>query len=672
MRLPKTPAPWRPETRWLEQLFEKVPSFMAVLEGPEHVFVMANESYRQTFGGRELIGRSVRDAFPELQGQVFFDLMDQAYTTARRVTLRGSRALVRNPEGEEEERYFDLVFQPIVAEDGRVSGLFLQGVDVTPYKQSERRDLLLVRIDDAARSLSDAEQIASTMMQLLCEDLGAHRAAYFDVDPEGRVGTAMSDYVQGMRTMVGGTYPLEDYGAALAAAMRADRPYIVENVADATLTGPERERYAALEIGATIVFPLHKDGELIAVMAVYQREPRRWRPHEVELVRLVVSRCWEAVSRARAFRALRKADQRKDEFIATLAHELRNPLAPLRTGLDYLSRTTAPIPAGSPLPMMARQVDHLVRLVDDLLDVARITRGKIEIERERVRLAEAVAHAVETSRVEIDSRRHQLTVSAPAGPVTVVGDRVRLTQIFANLIHNAAKYTPHEGRIEISIAVEGDQAVVRVRDNGIGIEPDLQAEIFEIFAQGRRFGPVTGSGLGIGLSLVQKLVALHGGTVRVSSRGRSQGATFEVHLPSAATVAAAVESRAGPTPSTPTGLRVLVVDDNRDAADALSMMLSLAGIDVRVAYDATGALALLEPFDPDVGLLDIGLPDLDGYELAVRIRAARPHRPPMLVALTGWGQSQDRERSARAGFDLHLVKPVTEKDLLAVLSSARR
>jgi len=367
--------------------------------------------------------------------------------------------------------------------------------------------------------------------------------------------------------------------------------------------------------------------------------------------------------------ALREADSRKDEFLATLSHELRNPLAPLRSSLEIVKRlASAPPNASAALAIMDRQMSHLVRLVDDLLEVSRITRGQVELRREQVRLDAAIRSAIETSEPLIRAGNHRLIVSFPDEPLLLDADPVRLAQIFGNLLNNAAKYMEKGGQIEISARRDGEEAVVTIRDSGDGIAPEQLPKLFEIFTRGERSSRRNQSGLGIGLALVRRLTEMHGGRVEAASGGLGKGSSFSVRLPLNIQQAAAPQTR-DREHSSIEELRVLIVDDNKDAAESLAMLLRTAGAEIHVAHDGPTALAEFERNEPHVVLLDIGMPDMDGCEVARRLREiSRPDRVA-LVALTGWGQDEDRRRVREAGFDHHLVKPVDLASLQVLLSS---
>jgi signal transduction histidine kinase/ActR/RegA family two-component response regulator len=369
--------------------------------------------------------------------------------------------------------------------------------------------------------------------------------------------------------------------------------------------------------------------------------------------------------------ALREADRRKDEFLAMLAHELRNPLAPIRNSLHILRLLVRNDPtADSAGEMMERQVGHMVRLVDDLMEVSRITRGSIELRKERLEAAAIVRSAVETSRPVIDGARHELVIAVPSDPVTLEGDHVRLTQVISNLLNNAAKYTEAGGRIWLTIRREGGDALISVKDTGIGIPDDILPHVFDPFVQGARTTPHTQGGLGIGLTLVKRLVEMHGGSVEARSDGAGRGSEFVVRLPLVEQPPAVDASgRSGRSSAVLTQRRVLVVDDNRDAAESMRLLLELLGAEVRVAYDGQDALELLESYQPAVVLLDIGMPGMDGHEVARRIRQRPQLGNVTLIALTGWGQDEDRRRSELAGFDHHLIKPADVRTLESLLDS---
>ncbi|HEX5010840.1 MAG TPA: PAS domain S-box protein [Planctomycetota bacterium] len=357
-----------------------------------------------------------------------------------------------------------------------------------------------------------------------------------------------------------------------------------------------------------------------------------------------------------------------DEFLAMLGHELRNPLAPIRNAIDLLQSIGDTEPdAVLARNIIDRQSAQLARLVDDLLDVSRITRGKISLRLETVDAREIVERAVESSRPFLDARRHHLELDLPGHPARVHGDIARLSQVMLNLLNNAAKYTLPGGHIHVAVATAGGECVLRVRDDGMGIHAELMPRIFDLFVQGERGLDRSEGGLGLGLALVRKLVEAHGGHVEAFSAGPGDGSEFVVRLPLAEAAApTAADQRPGVRASG--ALRILVVDDNHDTADSAALLLRRAGYTVRVSYDGPDALRVFGQFLPDVVLLDIGLPGLTGFDLATSMRARQGGRPLRLLAVTGYGQESDRERSQNAGFDAHLVKPVMPEVLLGALS----
>jgi len=369
--------------------------------------------------------------------------------------------------------------------------------------------------------------------------------------------------------------------------------------------------------------------------------------------------------------ALREADRHKDEFLATLAHELRNPLAPIKNSLSIMRVKGGNDPSIEGVcTMLERQVDHMVRLVDDLMEMSRITRGVIELRRELIDLSSIIHNSIETSRPLIEAGSHHLELHLPEQPVKVNGDKVRLAQVFSNLLNNAAKYTDQGGRIVLAARVVGDQVVVSVRDNGIGIPPDALSKVFDMFMQADRSSRRAQGGLGIGLTLVKTVVEMHEGSVEARSEGPAQGSEFIVRIPCEKVVenrSSSVDSAA--SPSRFERRRILVVDDNADAASSLAMLLKMLGADVSTAHDGPAALERLDEERPDAVLLDLGLPGMDGLEVARQIRSNSMHQNVVLIALTGWGLEEDRMRTKAAGFDHHLVKPADLVTLRSILNA---
>jgi signal transduction histidine kinase len=368
--------------------------------------------------------------------------------------------------------------------------------------------------------------------------------------------------------------------------------------------------------------------------------------------------------------ALQEADRRKDEFLATLAHELRNPLAPIRNGISILKGAPDESMAHEIQDMMDRQLVHLVRLIDDLLDVSRITQGKIELRREIIAIADVLQSAIESSRTLIDGARHTLTVDVPDEKLYFNADLTRLAQVVSNLLNNAAKYTPNEGAISLSVWREGEDGFISVADNGLGIPAEMLPEIFTLFTQVDHNVGHSQGGLGIGLALVKNLVELHGGTISAESAGPNKGSRFTVRLPLAIPVSGDEPKAESRLEGSLAPLRILIVDDNVASAQTIGWMLEMAGHEYHLVHDGAEALRAARKLMPDVILLDIGLPGMDGYEVCRQIRSDPVLRNILVIAQTGWGQLGDKQKTTQAGFDHHLVKPISFDDLTKLLSSA--
>jgi signal transduction histidine kinase/DNA-binding response OmpR family regulator len=432
-------------------------------------------------------------------------------------------------------------------------------------------------------------------------------------------------------------------------------------------------------IRSAVVLPLTARGRTLGALTLAISDPRRAASaHDLAVSRDFAGRAAIALDNARLYREVQEADRKKNEFLSMLAHELRNPLAPIRNGVHLLRAAgEADRHVREVRDMMDRQVQHLVRLVDDLLDLSRITRGKVRLQTGPLEVADVLARAVETCRPLIDDRRHRLDVALPPGPLRVDGDAVRLAQVVANLLHNAAKYTPDGGLIRLSAGREGDAAVLRVRDTGMGIPAEMLGSVFELFTQVDHSLDRSQGGLGIGLTLVRQLVELHAGKVEAHSDGPGRGSEFVVRLPLLQSQISDFKLKtqkangsAGPAPhALSPSRRVLVVDDNQDAAESLGLLLEVSGHEVRVCHDGAAALRAAEEYRPEAVLLDIGLPGMDGYEVARRLRACPATRGALLVALTGYGQAEDQRRAREAGFDHHLIKPADVEALAGLLAS---
>lgn len=557
-------------------------------------------------------------------------------------------------------------------EAGRLLEARSTGFDITDRKQAEEKVQALLRISEKLNSTLDVDTLLDLLVQ---EAIKLVRAE------SGCAGLSTDGGMHCRRYFKKGREVPLDYCwppmHGLPGWVLVHRvPYRTNDASKDQQIVPE----LCTEFGvrsALSVPMITARGEVVGFFELHNKNGDRGFERSDEELLLAVARIAAiAVQNALAYRALqtaeeslKEADKRKDEFIATLAHELRNPLAPIRTGLEILklSGRNSAVAEGA-LATMERQMRQMTRLIDDLLELSRITSGKMELRKRSVDLEEVMRNALEASRPLIDGAQHNLEVRFPREKVVLSADPHRLAQILSNLLNNAAKYTPDGGLIEFSGARVGERVVLSVRDSGMGIPVDKQEQIFEMFTQIERPIERSSAGLGIGLTLVRSLVTLHNGEVEVLSDGPNRGAEFRVTLPVADATIVELETTELESVPTGEGLKLLIVDDNRDAADALSMMLELLGNEVRTAYDGEEALAAAEEFEPDAVLLDLGMPKIDGYEVARGMRAQPWSARCCLIALTGWGQEEDKRRTREAGFDFHLVKPVEPADVQRILA----
>src|SRR5690606_23132702 len=432
---------------------------------------------------------------------------------------------------------------------------------------------------------------------------------------------------------------------------------------------PSAQILKSIGFRACSCHPLLAEYQLLGTLCFASRTKDAFRVDELDFLRTVSHDATAAFERLRNMQKMREDDRRKDEFLATLAHELRDPLAPLSNVLELMKRSKGRDDILEQVrETIDRQLSHLVQLVDDLLDMSRITRNRLDLRKRRVELSSIIHQALDAARPMAASVKHELHVALPPEPVFLNADPVRLVQVFVNLLTNSCKYTRPGGHIWLSAEVQEDQVVVRVRDTGIGIPRNKLASVFEMFSQLPAARDLSQGGLGIGLTLVKRLVSMHGGTVEASSAGAGLGTEFIVRLPVPAEHSQVQVASRQNEESPATGRRILIVDDNRDSAASLAMLLETAGNTTHEAYDGPEALEAAEKFRPDVVLLDIGLPKLNGFEVCRRIRAQPWGENMTILAVSGWGQDDDRRKSREAGFDHHLVKPVDYNTLLKLLA----
>ncbi|MGJ9416731.1 ATP-binding protein [Massilia sp. CMS3.1] len=623
------------EREHLRSLFNQAPGFVAVLMGPKHVFEMVNEAYYQLVGHRELVGKALWDALPEVAGQGFEEFLDQVYRTGVPWSTRAMPFEVQYERGGPlVQRHIDLVYQPYKDQYGTTIGIFAQGYDVTDSveAQAAKRES-----DERLRDGMDAAKMVVWDWNLDSGELAysenIDRVLGFSPRRMGLVGEHIhpddrDKIADAHRDALGGA-------GAYQEVVRFIRP--------------DNGRQVWLDSRGKVQFDA--DGQ-----------PVRMRGVTVDVT-----------ERYQAEFELRESNRKKDEFLAMLAHELRNPLAPIATAAEML-RLTAPADARTKKAseVISRQVRHMTALVDDLLDVSRVTRGLVELDKELVDIKAAVANAVEQARPLIEVRHHALTVRTDASQATVLGDRTRLVQVIANLLNNAAKYTPQGGEITLAVHAEAEWVDISVIDNGIGIDARLLPHIFELFTQAERTPDRAQGGLGIGLALVKTMVALHGGQVTADSAGPGTGSTFTIRLPAVARgVKDQFEGAAREGVPSTAPVRIMIVDDNIDAAESLAVLLEAQGHRVRVESHPVQALAAARRDPPQVFILDIGLPEMDGYELARRLRADPATASALFVALTGYGQAHDRILSKSSGFEHHFVKPMDTDKLGQVLAMVR-
>lgn len=546
-------------------------------------------------------------------------------------------------------------------------------------KRAEEALAFMAQLSAAFAPIGSIEEIARTTCEKIREHFGASMVTFSHLNASGdEVVLFYSDQALEVKD---GTHRLSAYLTDSGICeLKQGRTLAICDVAADVRTALHAEAYEQWNVRSLVLAPHLGAGRRTFLLAVHKMTPYRWRTEDVELLEEIAERAHIRLDRAHAESALadneaklRENDRRKDEFLAMLAHELRNPLAPIVNAVHLLGQDTVDDALlRRAREIIGRQAARLTRLVDDLLEVSRITSGRIQLHMERIELSGIIDRAVETARPSIEQRRHEFELSCRAGSIWVDADAARLEQIVVNLLNNAAKYTHDGGRIKLQVGTDERHAVLRVVDNGIGIERDLVPRIFDLFTQAERSLDRSNGGLGIGLSLVQRLVSMHGGTIAVESTV-GQGSEFAVRLPlaRAPSVDRAVPPAVTRAPMTQP-LRILIVDDNVDAAQSLGMLLETSGHVVRLAHDGAAALSAVGEHEPDVVFLDIGLPLLDGYEVAKRLRRNPGTRVATLVALTGYGQNSDREQARAAGFDHHLVKPVDPSVVEPILIAAAR
>ena len=619
------------ERRW-RQLFDQAPGFACVLGGPQHRFEFANPAYFALVGRDDFIGQEVAEVFPWAVKQGFVDLLDGVYRSGQPHVALTAPVVVPGAAVAGTTRYLDFVYQPVRDAEGAVTGIFVLGSDVTERKQAEA-------------ALRDSEE----RLRIACDaaDLGIYD---YDLATDAIEWAGRARALWGVPADEPITYAT--FEAGLHADDRAPTRAAIDRAMDPDGDHLYRAEYRVVH---------RSDGKTRWVQAT-----GRVTFEERQPVRLIGT--------VHDITERKLADARRNEFLATLGHELRNPLAPIVNSLHVLKRQPGLTePAHKAHAVIERQLKHMARLLEDLLDVVRITNGRIELRAETVALDEVIGLALEAAAPQIERGGHEVVVKAPPVPLHVRADPVRLSQVFSNLVINASKYSEPGSRIEVAVDTRaGDRVDVRVLDQGIGIAEPYLPRVFDMFSQAEPSLSRSQGGLGIGLSLAKRLTELHGGSIEVRSEGLGHGSEFVVSLP---LLADATRSTQAPVscalPDGPLrGRHVLVVDDNADAALSLAGLLELDGAQVVIAGNGIDALRIAQSGEPpsfDTVVLDIGLPGMSGYEVCQGLRSSAHGRGLRVVALTGWGQAEDRARTRAAGFDAHLVKPIDYDDLLRVL-----
>ena len=636
--------------RKLYALFTQTPLAICILEGPRHVFSFANPAFAALVGGRELADKPLVLALPELERQGFGAVLDGVFATGE--PFHREEVSLRLPHRAEDEALaLDFTYTAKRDAAGVVDGVIVFAIDVTEKVNARQRsELLAVKLlssEDQLRRVVEASGTGTWELDLLTEAVTAdarHRSLLgLPKDEPLRLAEVMDALHEEDRERVA-------RAVAAAAAGEQRGSFLVEARTRANGTQPPRWFEAR---GHAL---LHSNGRRVRLIGTsVDISARKLSELELEHARSLEIGLQRDAARA---------NEVKDQLLALLGHELRNPIAPIMSALALI-RERGGEHNTKEFAVIERQAGHLVRLLDDLLDISRITSGKVELKKERVELADVVMKAVELAMPIIEHRRHALVVEVASQGLAIDADPGRMAQVFAGLLRNAAQFTEPGGKITLTAEQSGGELVVRVIDTGVGIAADMIPAVFEMFVQARQGSDRARGGLGLGLAIVQSLVSLHGGSVRARSDGPGRGSEFIVSLPVAAPVELAVRASSRGLPKQPAAAtearRILIVDDNEDAAELLALTLQMKGHTTRIAVDGHDALDVVGAFAPDLALLDIGLPGMDGYELARQLRARGALSALRLVALTGYGQDKDRERSREAGFDAHLVKPVDQK-----------
>jgi len=694
----EAPAPFEPDL-WPEGLraigdlilASRFPMFLAI--GPD-LRLFYNDAYSDLLGDKHPSARgapyaSVRPELWERMRPYFEHVLAGEATQLQHALMEFER------NGKRERRYFSVSLSP-VRHAGQVAGVYCVLTETTSDVLSEHRHAFHQKLGETLDGLDDAVHIMKATSAMTGQTLGVARVGYGEIDAAGRSVSIDRDWTDGrIASLAGMTHPLAAFGPEIAAMLGQGRTVRIDDVDADPRSAACAAAYAGIGTRAVVIVPIIEEGRLSAVFYLHEPCARHWTEQESAMAEDVARHTREVVRRSRLEETLRDAalerdallqseraarvqaerlSHTKDEFLAMLAHELRNPLAPISSSASLLSMQFSSEPRiCQTSTIISRQVKHMSRLIDDLLDVSRVTRGLVKLKLATVDFRDVVSGALDQTRPLVLEKSHQVRVELPDAPVHVRGDQTRLVQSVANIVNNAAKYTQKGGQLALTLQVQDGRMVLRVRDNGSGMPPELVPNVFDLFTQGARTLARSQGGLGLGLTLVKRLVDLHEGEVAAHSDGVGFGSTFTLTLPCVAGACEGGEAQPGDQDAVRVTLqrklKVLIVDDNSDAADSLATLLQVQGHATSVEYDAQSALRRARAERPDVMLIDIGLPDVDGYQLAQELRSLPETAATVPVAVTGYGQAKDRERALQAGFAHHLVKPVDMTALGRILES---
>ena len=680
-------------------LAARFPMFLAL--GPE-LRLFYNEAYADLLGDKHPAARgapyaSVRPELVERMRPYFEHVLGGEATQLQNALMEFER------NGKRERRFFGVSLSP-VRHAGQVAGVYCVLTETTSDVLSEHRHAFHQKLGETLDGHDDAAHIMKATSAMTGQTLGVARVGYGEIDAPGQTVSIDRDWTDGrMASLAGVSHPLESFGPFILDKLRRGRSVCLDDVGADHRSAQYAAACAAIDARAMVIVPIIEEARLSAVFYLHEPAARHWTDQEVAMAEDVARHTREVVRRSRVERhnahlyqqAQKSARERdallqserlarvqaerlshtKDEFLAMLAHELRNPLAPISSSASLLGMQFSGEPRiAQTTAIISRQVKHMSRLIDDLLDVSRVTRGLVKLKLATLDFRDVVGGALDQTRPLVLEKSHHVTLQLPEAPVYVRGDHTRLVQSVANIVNNAAKYTQKCGTLALTLEQHDGRMTLTVRDNGSGMPPELVPNVFDLFTQGARTLARSQGGLGLGLSLVKRLVELHQGEVRAHSDGVGFGSSFAMTLPCVLATPDGVEA---PLPEAELAravlqrqLRVLIVDDNSDAADSLARLLQVQGNATSVEYDAASALRRARAEAPDVMLIDIGLPDVDGYQLAQELRARPETAQTTLVAVTGYGQARDRAQAIESGFAHHLVKPVEMTALVRILEDS--